>query len=281
MDNINNNNNIKIYNVTVPITKSELTLRVTGDWHYGLRGVDKDQMMTVLKREQDQHRGNQFILYTGDLIENNLNNSVGHGYDIEIRDPATQIDITKNALKELQSHLYGVNAFRKLSTKRNQILSAGVLGNHEYRSRDTAGIWLQEQLYGPAKILDMKVGGLINLRIVNKKLRLEKTYRIYLSHRPNKSNASTLETMMRAMRKKKADIPADIYVYGHYHRRVIYPDGKYDSNGVFQKVLYAVNPSPIIYVEYADWAGFSPLNSAWYMNLYLPIDKNLYPYGKV
>lgn len=275
-------NNIPVYNITVPITKSELTLRVCGDFHYGIRGVDKEQLITTLKREQDQHRGNQFILYPGDIVENNLNNSIGHGYDIEIRDPDDQVKHMKDALLKLQRHLYGQTAFKKLSTKHlNKVLSAGVIGNHEYRSRNAAGLWLQEQMYGPAKILDMRIQGLINLKVVNKKLKMEKTYRIFMSHRPNNSNASAIETILRAIRKKKADVQADIYVFGHYHRRLIYPDGAYNNEGKFKKVLYVVNPSPILYAEYADWAGFSPLNSAWYINIYLPIDQNLYPYGKV
>jgi len=274
-------NSIPVYNVTVPITKSALTLSVRGDFHYGTRGVDKDEMVRVFKREQDQHRGNQFVLYTGDIVENNLNSSVGHGYDIEIRDPDDQVKAMKDALIQVQRHLYGDAEFKKVDMKSQRILSAGVVGNHEYRTRNTAGIWLQEQMYLPAKIMDMKVQGLINLKIVNQKLRMEKTYRIYVSHRPNNSNATSIELILRSSKKKKADVPADIYVFGHYHRRLIHPDGAYNQNGQFKKVLYVVNPSPIMYMEYADWAGFSPLSSAWYVNVYLPLDQSSYAWGKV
>lgn len=273
-------NSINIYNITVPITKSALTLRVCGDFHYGLRGVSKDELIRVLEREQDQHRGNQFIVYPGDIVENNLNNSVGHGYDIEIRDPAEQVKDMRNVLIRLQKHLYGRSQFGKLHTN-DPVLSAGVVGNHEYRSRNSAGIWLQEQMYGPAKILDMRIQGLINLKIVNRKLHMEKTYRIYVSHRPNNSNATSIELILRSAKKKKADVQADVYVFGHYHRRLIHPDGAYDADGKFKKVLYVVNPAPIVYAEYADWAGFSPLSSAWYVNVYLPLDPQMYAWGKV
>ena len=274
-------NSIKIFNITVPITRSELTLRVSGDYHYGLRGVNLNEMVRVLKREQDQHRGNQFVIYPGDLVENNLTTSVGHGYDIEIRDPDKQVEDVKDALIELQKHLYGSDFRKRKKDNVTGCLSAGVIGNHEYRSRNAAGIWLQKQMYGPSKVLDMKVQGLINLTIENKKLKMKKTYRIYVNHRPNNSNATAVERILLQCKRKKADIPADIYVYGHFHRRLIHPDGAYDQDGKFKKVLYVINPSPIMYVEYADWAGFSPLSSAWYTNIRLPIDRDQYAYGKV
>lgn len=270
---------IKTYSITVPITKSALTLSIRGDFHYGIRDVDAEEGAKTFEREQDQHRDNQFILYTGDLVENNLTGSVGHGYDIEIRDPATQVKDIAAMLTRVQKHLYGSTAFNKLSLNSNTTLAAGVIGNHEYRSRNTAGVWLQEALYGPGKILDLKMNGLLSLKIVNKKLKMEKTYKIFVSHRPNNSNATSIETILRAAKRKKGDIPADIYVFGHYHRRVIHGDGTYDSNGQFKKVLYVVNPSPISYVEYADWAGFSPLSSSWYCNIFLPLQGNAW--GKV
>lgn len=273
--------NIKVYNVTVPITRSALTLRICGDFHYGIAGVEKDNIERVLKNEQDQHRGNQFIIYTGDIVENNLNSSVGHGYDIAIRDPADQVKEMKSTLISLQQHLYGRNEFKKIQASGSNVLSAGVIGNHEYRSRMTAGIWLQEQMYNPSKIMDMKIQGLLNLKIVNRKLKLEKTYKIFISHRPSNSNAASSEYVMRAAKKKKGDVSADIYVYGHYHRRLIIPDGMYNENGRFKKILYVVNPSPIAYVEYADWAGFSPLDSAYYVNVFLPLDSQMYPWGKI
>lgn len=265
-------NRLQVHNITVYITGTTLTLRVIGDPHYGVRGVNLEEGLRVLEREQDQHRGNQFIIYTGDMTENNLTNSVGHGYDIEVRDPNHQVAAMSKFLTRLQQHLYGTKVFNSINTSRPELLSAGVIGNHEYRSRNTAGIWLQEQMYGPAKILDLKIQGLLNLKIVNKKLKLERTYKIYVSHRPNNSSATSVESILRSAKRKKADIPADIYVFGHFHRRLIHPDGAYDSEGKFKKVLYVVNPSPITYMEYADWAGFAPLSSSWYCNTFLPLD---------
>lgn len=274
---------IPVYKVTVPITKTELTLSVRGDWHYGLAGVEKSELIKVLKREQDQHRGNQFVIYTGDLIENNLNNSVGHGYDIAIRDPHQQKLDMRDALVEVQRHLHGNSGFKRLNLNRypHRALAVGVVGNHEYRSRTTSGQWIQEEMYGPAKILDMGMNAILELTLVNKKLKMEKTYSLYVAHRPNKSNATAVEVIIRNCKKKRGDIPADLYVYGHFHRRLIHPDGRYTEDGQFKKVLYVVNPSPLTNVEYADWSGFSPLAAGWYVNVYLPLDKDKYPYGKV
>lgn len=275
--------NIPVYKVTVPITKTELTLRACGDFHYGLAGVEKSEMLRVLKSEQDQHRGNQFIVYTGDLVENNLNNSVGHGYDIAIRDPHVQLSDMKAALIEVQKHLYGNNGFKRLNLSRypHKTLAVGCIGNHEYRTRNASGQWIQEEMYGPSKILDLRMSGIIELTIVNKKLKMQKTYRIFVAHRPNKSNATAVEMIIRNCKKKRGDIPADVYIYGHFHRRLIHPDARYSTDGEFKKVLYVVNPAPLTKVEYADWSGFSPLASGWYVNTYLPLDPDKYPYGKV
>lgn len=274
--------NIPVYKVTVPITKTELVLSVRGDYHYGVNGVDLPEMERELQREQDQHRGNQFVIYTGDLIENNLTSSVGHGYDIKIRDPHQQKLEMKDALVRLQRHLHG-SGFKQVRTDGDHrgVLAAGVIGNHEYRSRNASGQWLQEDMYGPAKILDLRMDGILELTVTNIKLKISKLYRIFVSHRPNKGNATSVESIIRAANKRKADIPADVYVYGHFHRRVIHPEGMYNEQGEFRKVLYVVNPSPIAYMEYADWSGFSPLATGWYVNCYLPLEANHYPYGKV
>lgn len=275
---------IPVYNITVPITKSELTLRVTGDYHYGLDRITTMEMVRVLKKEQDKHRGNQFIIYTGDLIENNLNTSIGHGYDIAIRDPAVQKDGMRDALVTIQKHLYTPQKFKSVRLTSNEmtgVLSAGIIGNHEYRTRNVSGQWLQEDMYGPAKILDMRINGLIILTIVNKRLRMSKTYRIFASHRPNKSNATSLEVIYRNCKKKRADIPADIYVYGHFHKRLVLTDGCYDNDGKFKKVLYMINPSPLFNVEYADYAGFSPVSAGWFTECFLPLDPDQYAYSHV
>jgi len=274
--------NIPVYKIIVPITKTELVLSVRGDFHYGVEGVEIPDMLRVLKREQDQHRGNQFIVYTGDIIENNLNSSIGHGYDLKIRDPHQQKTDMRDALVELQKHLHGQGFNRvQITGEPRNVLSVGVTGNHEYRSRNASGQWIEEEIYSPAKILNLRMNGLIELTIVNHKLKISKLYRLFISHRPNKSNATSIEAILRNVKKRKGDVPADLYVYGHYHRRIIFPDGTYNENGEFKKVLYVINPSPISYMEYADWSGYSPLASGWHVNCFLPLEANRYPYGLV
>ena len=272
---------LPVYKVTVPITGSQLTLSIRGDFHYGVKDVDICDMLKVLEREQDQHRGNQFIIYTGDLIENNLTSSVGHGYDLKIKDPHVQKTEMRDALVRLQKHLHG-KQFQKVDAFGNKgVLAAGVIGNHEYRSRNVSGQWIQADMYGPAKILDLGISGILELTIVNKHINISKSYRIFISHRPSSGNATSIESIIRSAKKKKGDVPADIYVYGHFHRRIILPDGAYTPDGEFKKVLYIVNPSPITHLEYVDWGGFSPLSAGWYVNVYLPLEKDKFAYGKV
>jgi len=273
------NNGIPIYKVTVPITSHELTISVRGDFHYGIDGIDMNEGIKTFKKEQNQYRNNMFVIYTGDLIENNLNSSVGHGYDIKIRDPHIQKEIVKDALINVSKNLYGDVQFKKVSDKNQCYLAAGVIGNHEYRSRKTAGQWLQKEIYEPAKILDMGMNGILELNIVNKRLNLSKVCKIFISHSPTTSSGTSIESIIRSCKRKKADVPADVYVYGHYHRRLIQSDTAYDENGNFKKVLYVVNPSPIHYVEYAQWAGYSHLGANWSCNFHIPL--NDFAWGKV
>jgi len=272
------------YKISVPITSDELTLSVRGDFHYGIEGISGDEMYRVLCREQDQHRDNQFTIYTGDLIENNLNNSVGHGYDIAIRDPAKQKNDMIKLLTRVNQNLYGKdfdNKFKKVGGYYTNVLSAGVPGNHEYRTRKTSGQWLHQELYNPSKILDLGMNAIIELKIFNKKIKESRTVSIFVSHRPVNSSGNTIESILRGCKKKKGDILADIYTYGHYHRRLILPDGAYDRNGKFKKILYVINPSPMEYAEYADWSGYSPLSANWYVNVRIPLDPSLHAYGKI
>lgn len=272
------------YRITLNITGTEAILHQRGDFHYGVKGINLEDMKRELKREQDQHRGNIFVLSTGDLIENGLNDSIGHGYDIDIRDPQTQRDHLRDVYIELNKHLYGEKEWKSLKLSKTNLtgcLHVGCAGNHEYRTRKNSGLWVQRDIYGPSKTWNVDIAAIIKLKIVNKKLKMSKTYTIFLSHRPYKSNASDIASIIRVCRKKKGDVLADIYSYGHYHRRSITPDSAYDSSGNFKKVLYVINPSPLYDVEYADWGGYSPLRTGWYVNVRLPLESNKFPYALV
>jgi len=273
---------INCFNIKVPITGSELTVSVRGDFHYGVNGICEQEMIQVFKDEQEKNK-DIFTIYTGDLIENNLKSSVGHGYDLKVKDPSIQKETMTNALIEVNKHLYG-SSFNKVKLKTNSLIgckSVGCIGNHEFRSRKEAGLWIMKEIYEPAKILDLGMNGLVNIEVVNNKLKLSKTYTLFIAHRPFHTNATTVESIIRACRKKRGDVPADVYIYGHFHRGIIIPEVAYDPSGRRKKVLYVVNPSPIEKIEYADWAGYSPLESSWTKKFYLPLDPFKDPYGTV
>jgi len=268
---------MKTINITMDVPGDHAILHVRGDFHYGVKGVDINEGGRILKERQDTNRGKIFVMDTGDLHENNINGSVGHGYDVDVKDPQNQVETIIKFQKELNEHLYGKDKFRKLNIKNlDEIRHVGVIGNHEYRTRKTAGLWLNRSLYGEGKILDLGISSLVRLTIKNKKAKISKTYTIYVSHRPNKSDATSIEGIVRASRAKKAEVEADIYAYGHYHRRMIIPDQFYTSDGVFKKVLYVVNPSPMHNVEYSDWAGYNPIHTGWYVECQLPIDSDAF-----
>lgn len=261
---------------------SEAILNVCGDFHYGVRGVESSEIESSLNEVTDQHKGNIFRIFTGDIIENALKTSVGHNYDIAIPDPDIQKRDMIEVLTKTTKRLYGEQTWKKASlNKLNGIRAIGVDGNHEYRSRKLTGQWLARDIYEPAKILYGGMSAIIELTIENKKLRMQKKYNIFVAHRPSKTSATSLESILRAFKRKQSTLPGiDIIIFGHYHKRYIQADGYFDSKEErFKKVLYIINPSPMIDAEYAEEAGYPPLVIGHHISCFLPLDKKLEPWG--
>ena len=273
----------------MPISGAEAVINVCGDYHYGAsKFVTKQDIIQSLNEVADKHRGNLFRVFTGDLIENQLKTSVGHNYDVLIPDPSVQKSDMIDIMEETNRHLYGSNQYNKLkisktSTNFNNLLSVGVEGNHEYRTRKMSGQWLSKEIHEAAKILDMRFGGIVELTIFNTKLKMEKTYRLFISHRPSKTDATSVESIARAFKRKQSNIPGiDVIIFGHFHRRFVMSDGYVDSKtGEYRKILYVVNPSPVKDLEYADEAGYPPLKVGYFVNVFLPIDPESQCYGYV
>lgn len=274
---------LPLYKITVPITGTTLHLSVSGDYHFGVKGVSVDDITKCLKAENKEFKGNLFRLYMGDLIENALKTSVGHNYDIDTPDPQVQKDTMKKALLDVSKDLYGTK-FKsiKLGSMSN-VLQLGCTGNHEYRSRKMAGQWIERDMYHPAKIPAIGTRAIVELTATNKKMRVSRKYKIFFAHRPSSTTATSEEAILRCMRRKRAEIPGcDIYAFGHFHKRFIFPDGYFDTDtGEFKKALYVVCPSPMANIEYADVAGYAPLLTGYTVRVQLPLDPNQQPFGIV
>lgn len=273
---------IPVYNIRFEIKSTEATLDIAGDCHYGMRGIDEDEVVY----EYTRHKKDTFKVFTGDMGEFSLKTSVGHNYDIAVPDPEEQKEGVKRILtRTMQHQLGGIKNWSKYEapTKNDHenAKAIGVGGNHEYRIRKLAGQWIDKEFYEAAKILSMGIEGIVNLTIFNTKLKLEKTYKIYLAHAPGKTSASSKEAILRGFRKKQMELPGiDIIIFGHFHKRLIDSDGYFDTNNnSFKKTLYVVNPSPLKNIEYAIEAGFVPFEPNYNVQVYLPLDKDLQPYG--
>jgi hypothetical protein len=71
-------------------------------------------------------------------------------------------------------------------------------------------------------------------------------------------------------------------IFGHYHRRYLFPDGYFDIRAdEYKKILYVINPSPMSGVEYAEQAGYPPLQTGFYVNVHLPLDPAAQVWGLV
>ena len=262
-------------------------MNVCGDFHYGTRGVEKDEITNALNRATEKAKGNLFRIFTGDNVENALSTSVGHNYDIAIPDPADQKNDMIDIFKEVTAKQYGskYKNFR-LPTNTGQQLrvkAVGVEGNHEYRTRKLTGQWLASEMYREAKIMPLGMHGIVELTLTNQRLKMSKTYRIFVAHRPGKTSATSFESILRAFRKKQQGLPGiDAIVFGHYHKRFVQADGYFDPQSqVFKKVLYVINPSPMQGAEYAEEAGYPPLEIGHYVNFFLPLEKNKQPYALI
>lgn len=258
-------------------------MNVSGDWHYGARGVSKEKIISALNGVATTHKGNVFRILTGDLTENALQSSVGHNYDIAIPDPCDQKKDVMDILEQTNKVLYGESVWNKLKLSKKVINSRciAVEGNHEMRTRKLTGQWLGEEMCKPGKVNWIGLSGLIHLTIVNKRLKMSKTYKLFVSHRPSKTNATSLESISRAFKTKQSSLPGvDALIFGHFHKRFISANGYFDTTeNRFKKVLYIINPSPLAGMEYAEEAGYPPLEVGYSVNIYLPLDKDRQPYG--
>lgn len=275
--------NIPVYKVVFDITSAVATLSVSGDFHFGVRGVYEEEIVEELTK----CKKDVFRIFTGDNSENSLKTSVGHNYDVMIPDPTDQKDGAIRILTRVMKYQIGSKNWSsyKAPTEENHVnaKAVGVGGNHEYRTRKLTGQWLDKEIYNAAKILPMGMEGIVELTLRNKKLKLSKTYRIYVSHAPGKANTSATsnEAILRGFRKKQSSLPGiDIFAFGHFHKRFLQSDGYFDSiNNKFRKVLYVINPSLLTQSEYAIEAGYPLLEKGYSIEVYLPIDEDEQPYG--
>lgn len=252
--------------------------------------TDKKVIIDALNACVDKNKGNIFRIFTGDLIENQLKTSVGHNYDAGIPDPDNQIKDMIDILTKTNKHLYGDKQWKSIKTENwdtrrefEDIRSIGVEGNHEYRTRKLSALWLCKLMHIPAKVLDMEMQAIVLLTIYNKKLKKEATYKIFVSHRLSKTDACSQEAMLRGFAKKQSTLPGiDLIVMGHTHKKFLSSNTYTDvANGETKKVLYVVNPSPMGAVEYAQEAGYPPLDSGYYINVHLPLDPAVPIWGVV
>lgn len=274
---------IPIYRVTLDIVSTVATLSVSGDFHYGVRGVREEDVVNELT----QSRKDIFRIFTGDNSENSLKTSVGHNYDVLIPDPEDQKEGAIRILSKIMKYQIGSKNWSKYEAptaeKHEHAKAVGVGGNHEYRTRKLTGQWLDKEMYSTAKILPMGMEGIVELTLRNKKLNLSKTYRIYVSHAPGKANtsATSTESILRGFRKKQSSLPGiDVFAFGHFHKRFIHSDGYFDSiSNKFRKVMYVINPSLLTQSEYAVESGYPLLEKGYSVEIYLPLDEDEQPYG--
>jgi predicted phosphodiesterase len=273
---------IPIYRIQMEVLSTEATLNIAGDFHYGMRGIETTDIVKDLTKQKKD----VFRIFTGDLVENSLKTSVGHNYDIAIPDPDDQKQGIISCLKKImQYQLGGEKQWEKYTApdthNPTDAVAVGVGGNHEYRTRKLTGQWLDREIYSAAKILPLGIEGLIELTLVNSKINMKKMYRLYVSHAPGKTSATSMESIMRAFKKKQSTLPGiDIIIFGHFHKRFLQSDGYFDSTSdTFKKVMYVINPSPLCTVEYALEAGYPPIETGYSTEIYLPIDPNKQPYG--
>jgi len=122
-------------------------------------------------------------------------------------------------------------------------------------------------------VIDGGIHCLINLKLINARLKLSRTFRIYITHRLSNSTSVSDTTMINHFKDRKSLIDADVYICGHYHKDFCMSDTAYDINGKVKKILYICNPSGIS-AEYAAISMYNPIVQGYFKNIKLPINKN-------
>ena len=181
----------------------KLMLYPISDIHVGCRSFDKEMFRRFIQRIASDK--NAYVILCGDLMNNNLISSVGNVYEEEMP-PSEQKKWLREELKPIK----------------NKILAV-VSGNHDSRSKrvsdsdpvedicDYLGI---EELYRPIEAFVKITFGKCRTG-ANKQM-----YGIYMNH--GSGGGGFPGAAMNKIERVSMNVSADIFVFGHYHKRMAY-----------------------------------------------------------
>jgi UDP-2,3-diacylglucosamine pyrophosphatase LpxH len=231
----------KILPVELSEEFDELELYAVADVHIGERESRLEDFERFIDFILD--KPNRYVLILGDIINNNLKNSVGSVYEDTIP-PSQQKKKAKQLLKRLQSRIIAI-----------------VSGNHEFRSHKDTDQDITEDI---AEYLDVPYSPdviYIKLTFGKKQNGKRQCYTIYATH--GFAGGRTPGNALNRLEDLSKNIEAEIYIVGHTHKKIAHkamfhkPDLQ---NNVIREVeqLFINTASWVSYGGYAKRKGMRP-----------------------
>jgi len=228
----------------LPKTLTSIKLYGLSDLHIGTHYYDEKKVNEVIKEILENP--NAYVLIGGDIVDNTLKNSVGSVYE--------------NKYTPREQKKMAVELLRPIAHK----ILAITPGNHEDRSAKEADSGILEDI---AILL-----GLENLYAENAFVLFLKygrprkdsycTTSIYMKH--GSGGGSRVGSKANRLEDLKKEVIADIYITGHTHQQMIFPQkiviADHVNCALIDKVLLFVNSGTFLnWGGYAVKKGFSPI----------------------
>ena len=184
-----------------------------------------------------------YVTLGGDLINNAIIGSVSDIYG-EVKTPSQAKKWVVNSLMPIKDRILGV-----------------VRGNHENRSKKLTDWDITEDI---ASELDAPYNAeslYINIKLGNYRNRGRVNYTMFLNH--GAGGGSTPGGRANSVYKANKIVLADLYVVGHYHNMITFPDTIFVPDLKHRRLeqikrMYVVSGSYTEYGGYAEDAMFAP-----------------------
>ena len=231
----------KLITFDVPVEFERVEIYPLSDLHIGDALADIDAIHTLIKHILAEP--NRFVICHGDLINNNLKNSVGSVYEDIIR-PSDQ-------KKEI----------KKLLTKIKDRILVMVTGNHEFRSAKETDQDITEDIADYLGVPYQQEDAVVKIAFRYDSGKSENVYTIYVSH--GTGGGKRPGSALNNVEALSMNILADVYVVGHTHKKIAHkaifriPD---TINNVIREIeqLYIVSGSWCLYGGYGKRKLYRP-----------------------
>lgn len=186
---------------------------------------------------------NRYVIVCGDIINNNLKNSVGSVYEDIIR-PSDQKKLAKELLSQIQDRILVM-----------------VSGNHEDRSKKETDQDATEDMADYLRVPYREEDAVVKVAFRYESGKSENTFSIYVTH--GSGGGKKPGSALNNVEALSMNILCDVYIVGHSHKKIGHkalfriPDF---INNVIREIeqLYVVSASWMNYGGYGKKKAYRP-----------------------